>query len=60
MGLHNMRHMILPLADVAAIYDNSIEPPVLIAEKESDSSFGVRDTERRKLIEDVTGERLHE
>ena len=59
MGLHNMRHMFLPLAHVAAIYDNSIEPPVLIAEKESDSSFTVRDTERWKLIEDAIGERLH-
>jgi predicted ABC-type ATPase len=60
MGLHNMRHMFLPLADAAAIYDNSTEPPVLIAEKESASSFTVRDTERWKLIEDATGERLHE
>jgi predicted ABC-type ATPase len=25
MGLYNMRHMFLPLADVAAIYDNSID-----------------------------------
>jgi predicted ABC-type ATPase len=60
MGLHNMRHMFLPLADAAAIYDNSTEPPVLIAEKESASSFTVRDTERWKLIEDATSERLHE
>src|SRR5688572_24311183 len=40
-GLYNMRRMFLPLAHAAAIYDNSLEPPVLIAEKESDSSFTV-------------------
>ena len=58
-GLYNMRHMFLPLADVAAIYDNSLEPPVLIAEKELESSFTVRDTKRWKVIEDATGEELH-
>jgi predicted ABC-type ATPase len=50
--------MFLPLAHVAAIYDNSLEPPVLIAEKDSDS-FTVRDAERWKFIEDATGEKLH-
>lgn len=58
-GLYNMRHVFLPLADVAVIYDNSIEPPVPIGEKESGSSFAVRDAARWKLIEDTTGERLH-
>jgi predicted ABC-type ATPase len=58
-GLHNMRNIFLPLADVAAIYDNGLEPPVLIAAKESNSSFTLRDAERWKLIEDATGERPH-
>src|SRR6266850_5343660 len=53
-GLYNMRHAFLPLANIALIYDNSIEPPVLIGEKESDSSFTVRDAARWKLIEDAT------
>jgi predicted ABC-type ATPase len=51
--------MFLPLAHAAAIYDNSLEPPVLIAEKESDSSFTVRDAQRWKSIEDATDERPH-
>jgi predicted ABC-type ATPase len=58
-GLYNMRRMFLPLAHAAAIYDNSLEPPVLIAEKESDSSFTVRDAQRWKSIEDATDERPH-
>jgi len=44
---------------LAAIYDNSVEPPVLIAETEPDSSFTVRDSERWKLIEDAISERPH-
>lgn len=58
-GIHNMRHMFLPLADIAMIYDNSTDPPVLIGEKESHSPFRVLDTTRWTLIEDAAGERLH-
>lgn len=53
-GLYNMRHVFLPLADVAAVYDNSVEPPVLILEKESVSTFAVRDPTRWRFIEDAT------
>jgi predicted ABC-type ATPase len=49
-----MRHEFLPLADVAFIYDNSGNPPLLIAEKRSNLPFVVRDEARWKLIEDVT------
>jgi predicted ABC-type ATPase len=54
-GIHNMRHTFLPLADIAAIYDNSIEPPVLIGERESSSPFRVLDATRWRLIEDASG-----
>ena len=33
-GLRNMRHLYLPLADTAAIYDNSGQRRILIAQKE--------------------------
>jgi predicted ABC-type ATPase len=52
-GIHNMRDKFLPLADVAAIYDNSMEPPVLIGEKEANSPFRVLDPARWTLIEDT-------
>lgn len=58
-GLYNMRHAFLPLADIALIYDNSIEPPLLIGEKRSGVPFAVRDAARWKLIEDATREKLH-
>ncbi len=53
-GLHNMRHIFLPLADVAFVYDNSGVAPLLIAEKRSNMPFTVRDGARWKLIEDAT------
>ena len=58
-GLYNMRHAFLPLADIALIYDNSIEAPLLIGEKRSGAPFAVRDAARWKLIEDATREKLH-
>jgi predicted ABC-type ATPase len=58
-GLYNMRHAFLPLADIALIYDNSIEPPLLIGEKRSGVPFTVRNAARWKLIEDATREKLH-
>jgi predicted ABC-type ATPase len=58
-GLYNMRHAFVPLADVALIYDNSRESPLLIAEKRSGATLDVRDTARWKLIEEATREELH-
>jgi predicted ABC-type ATPase len=58
-GVYNMRHAFLPLADVALIYDNSNEPPILIGEKRSSLPFTVHDTARWNLIEDATREKLH-
>jgi predicted ABC-type ATPase len=53
-GLRNMRHHFLPLADVALIYDNSGDAPLLIAEKTQRDSVTIRDATRWKLIEDAT------
>lgn len=53
-GLYNMRHLYLPLADVALIYDNSDRGRVVIAEKQSHSPLKVQDLERWRLIEDAT------
>jgi predicted ABC-type ATPase len=58
-GMYNMRHVFLPLADVASIYDNSGRDPLLIAEKRSDIPFVVRDATRWKLIEEATREKPH-
>lgn len=58
-GLYNMKHVFLPLADVAFIYDNSGAAPLLIAEKRSTMPFAVRDATRWKVIEDATREELH-
>jgi len=57
--MYNMRHVFLPLADVASIYDNSGAYPLLIAEKRSSVPFVVRDATRWKLVEDATREELH-
>jgi predicted ABC-type ATPase len=53
-GLVNMRHLYLPLADVAAIYDNSDEGRTLIAERTPEASLVVHDTTRWTLIERAT------
>jgi predicted ABC-type ATPase len=58
-GMYNMRHVFLPLADVASIYDNSGAYPLLIAEKRSGVPFVARDATRWKLIEDATREDLY-
>jgi predicted ABC-type ATPase len=57
-GLHNMRHVFLPLADVAAIYDNSGHIPLLIAEKRA-GELQVSDSARWALIEEATRENVH-
>jgi predicted ABC-type ATPase len=54
IGLSNMRHVFLPLADAALIYDNSGERPVLIAEKRAGSELQVHDTSRWQTVEDAT------
>jgi predicted ABC-type ATPase len=53
-GLRNMRHLYLPLAHVALIVDNSDEGGGLIAERELDGPFVIRDTARWTLIEKAT------
>ncbi len=50
-GLRNFRSLYLPLADVAAIYDNAGEQPILIAERIADASLVVHDAARWQLIE---------
>jgi predicted ABC-type ATPase len=53
-GLRNMRHLYLPLAHTAAIYDNSGSPQILIAEKESGSPLQIVDVDRWHRIEELT------
>jgi predicted ABC-type ATPase len=53
-GLWNMRHLYLPLADTAAIYDNSGQRRILIAERESGFPLVIRDQKRWSRIEELT------
>lgn len=53
-GLWNMRHLYLPLADTAAIYDNSGTGRVLIATKENSFRLRIHDAERWARIEELT------
>lgn len=53
-GLWNMRHLYLPLADTAEIYDNSDRKRVLIAEKREGVAFVVHDFEHWAKIEELT------
>ena len=53
-GIVNMRDLYLPLADSAAIYDNSNEARTLIAERERGDLLVVHDHRRWALIEEVT------
>lgn len=52
-GLSNMRHLYLPLADEAEIYDNSDRNQILIAEKREGLAFTVRDPTRWAKIEEA-------
>lgn len=54
VGLRNMRHLYLPLVDVALVYDNSDQGRVLIAEKSPEISLRVHDPKRWALIEKAT------
>jgi predicted ABC-type ATPase len=49
-GLANMRRLYLPLADVAAIYDNSDEGRTLIAERRPNAPLVVHDVTRWSVI----------
>lgn len=53
VGVWNMRHLYLPPADTAAIYDNGGEQRILIAEKELGSPLKVFDTERWSKMEEL-------
>lgn len=53
-GLWNMRHLYLPLADTATIYDNSGERRILIADREAGQPLQVHDRERWSRIEELT------
>ena len=53
-GLANMRSLYMPLADIAAIYDNSDEGRTLIAERTPDAPFIVYDPYRWAMIERTT------
>jgi len=53
-GLRNMRHLYLPLVDIAVLYDNSDGDRVLIAEQMRHSPLLIYDAERWKLIEEAT------
>jgi predicted ABC-type ATPase len=53
-GLANMHHLYLPLADVAAIYDNSDEGRTLIAERTPDAPLVVHDSSRWATIVKAT------
>jgi predicted ABC-type ATPase len=50
-GLRNMCTDYLPMADVAAIYDNAEDEPILIAERISGADLMIHDAERWKSIE---------
>jgi predicted ABC-type ATPase len=51
IGIANLRHIYLPLADIAAIYDNSDAGRVLIAERTPGAPLVVRDVARWRMIE---------
>jgi predicted ABC-type ATPase len=53
-GLRNMRHLYLPLADIALIYDNSDRGGVMIAGQRQGADFQVYDANRWHLIEKAT------
>jgi predicted ABC-type ATPase len=53
-GLRNMRHLYLPLADSAFIYDNSDGLGILIAEQREGAAFVVHDGDRWNKILEAT------
>jgi predicted ABC-type ATPase len=53
-GLRNMRHIYLPLADWAFIYDNSDEAGILIAAHRANAPLVIHDDGRWRQIEEAT------
>jgi predicted ABC-type ATPase len=53
-GLRNMRHIYLPLADMALIYDNSDQSGLLIASRQLDAQFVIHDGVRWSQIEEAS------
>ena len=53
-GLWNMLHLYLPLADTAAIYDNSQRQRILIADRKSAWPLVIHDQARWSRIEELT------
>ena len=53
-GLRNMRHLYLPLVDIALVYDNSDNGHMLIAEKMPETDVRVVDPKRWASIEEAT------
>jgi predicted ABC-type ATPase len=53
-GLRNMRHLYIPLADIALIYDNSDDARILIAERTPDMGLIIHDQNRWEKIEEAT------
>jgi len=53
-GIANMRHLYLPLSDIAAIHDNSDATRVLIAERTPEAPLVVHDAGRWAMIEQVS------
>ena len=53
-GVANMRHLYLPLSDIAAIHDNSDATRVLIAERAPDVPLVVHDARRWAMIEQAS------
>jgi predicted ABC-type ATPase len=52
-GLRNMRHLYLPLADIALIYDNSDDARIVIAERSPDAPLIIHDKHRWQKIEEA-------
>jgi predicted ABC-type ATPase len=50
-GVSNMRRHYLPLVDVATIYDNSGDWPILVAQSNAETGISVVDADRWELIE---------
>jgi predicted ABC-type ATPase len=53
-GLRNMRHLYLPLADIAVIYDNSDGARIPIAEHSPDTGLIIHDQGRWQKIEETS------
>jgi predicted ABC-type ATPase len=53
-GISNMRHLYLPLSDIAAIHDNSDATRVLIAKRTPNAQLVIHDAVRWAMIEQVS------